>query len=153
VKRILVVEDEPDMVELIRYNLEKEGFRVDAAADGEQALSKAPRVLPDLVLLDLMLPGLDGLEVMRRLRASREGAALPVILLTAKAGEADRVVGLELGADDYIVKPFSPRELVARIKAVLRRITRPLEEPPVLARGPIVIDAVKREVTVEGEAA
>jgi two-component system phosphate regulon response regulator PhoB len=152
-KKIMIVEDEPDMVELIRYNLVKEGYRVEAAADGEQALARAPRFVPDLVLLDLMLPGLDGLEVMRRLRAARAGAALPVIVLTAKGSEADRVVGLELGADDYIVKPFSPRELVARIKAVLRRMARPVEAAPTIARGPIVVDSTKREVTVEGEPA
>jgi two-component system alkaline phosphatase synthesis response regulator PhoP len=149
-KRVLVVEDEPDMVELVRYNLEKSGFKVEAAADGERGLELARRSLPDAIVLDLMLPGVDGLEVLRRLKAQPKTASTPVILLTAKDGEADRVVGLELGADDYVVKPFSPRELVARVKVVLRRVSRAAEPVPVISAGPIVIDCGKREVTVEG---
>jgi two-component system alkaline phosphatase synthesis response regulator PhoP len=149
-KKILLIEDEPDMAELVRYNLEKDGFKVESADRGEAGLEKARRAPPDLVILDLMLPGVDGLDVLRRLRAGREAPHVPVILLTAKAGEADRVVGLELGADDYVVKPFSPRELVARVKAILRRTERAIEGPPVLRAGPIVVDSGKREVTVEG---
>ncbi len=150
-KKVLIVDDEPDLVELVRYNLEKEGFKVEAAKDGEQALGAARRFLPDLVLLDLMLPGVDGLEVLRRLRSGRTSGQTPVIVLTAKGGEADRVVGLELGADDYIVKPFSPRELVARVKAVLRRTARAIEGPSAIEAGPLAIDVSKREVTVAGE--
>jgi DNA-binding response OmpR family regulator len=153
VKRILVVEDEPDMVELVRYNLEKEGYKVDAAKDGLEALDLARRAVFDLIVLDLMLPGLDGFEVLKRLRVGRTSAQTPVILLTAKGGEADRVLGLELGADDYVVKPFSPRELTARVKAVLRRTARAAEGPPVIRAGPIAIDVSKREVTVNGKAA
>jgi DNA-binding response OmpR family regulator len=152
-KRILIVEDEPDMVELVRYNLEKEGYKVDEADDGESALAMAQKTPPDLVVLDLMLPAIDGLEVLRRLRAGRATAHVPVLILTAKGGEADRVVGLELGADDYVVKPFSPRELVARVKAHLRRQARRDESSTVIVAGPIRIDSGKREVSVAGEAA
>jgi len=156
VKSVLVVDDEPDLAELVRYNLEKNGFKCDIAAGGEQALDALRKSAPDLVLLDLMLPGVDGLDVLRRIRAQRSSAQLPVILVTAKGGEADRIVGLELGADDYIVKPFSPRELVARVKAVMRRTGRAAEEATAgerIAAGPIVIDASRREVTVDGEQA
>src|SRR5437868_1944931 len=115
---ILIVDDEPTIVEVVGLYLQREGFRVLTAADGISALALVEQQRPDLVVLDLMLPGLGGLEVTRRLRAS---GALPIIMLTARGEEADRVVGLELGADDYVTKPFSSRELVARIKAVLRR--------------------------------
>jgi DNA-binding response OmpR family regulator len=151
--RVLVVDDEPDLVELVKYNLEKNGMQVVAASGGEAALQAVRKSVPDLVILDLMLPGVDGLDVLRRLRAQKETAQLPVILLTAKGGEADRVVGLELGADDYVVKPFSPRELVARVKAVMRRLGRAGEAAERIAAGPIVIDATRREVTVEGQPA
>ena len=120
-KKILVVEDEPDIRELVRYNLENAGFRVVEAEDGEAALRTVRSEQPALVLLDLMLPEGDGLEICRILRGERETAALPIVMLTAKAGEVDRVLGLEFGADDYVTKPFSPRELVARVRAVLRR--------------------------------
>ncbi len=116
--KVLIVDDEPSIVELVRFTLEKEGFRTEAATDGHQALEAVERSRPDLVLLDLMLPGIDGLDVCRQLR---QKARIPIIMLTAKATEVDKVVGLELGADDYITKPFSPRELVARVRAVLRR--------------------------------
>jgi DNA-binding response OmpR family regulator len=115
---ILVVEDEPTIVEVVVRYLQREGFRTITAGDGESALQAVARERPDLLVLDLMLPGLDGLEVLRRLRAN---GAIPVVMLTARGEEIDRVVGLELGADDYLTKPFSPRELVARVKAVLRR--------------------------------
>jgi two-component system alkaline phosphatase synthesis response regulator PhoP len=120
-QKIVVVEDEPDILEIIEYNLAREGFRVITSRDGAEGLKKIRSELPDLVLLDLMLPGLDGLEICRRLRADEVTRALPVVMVTAKGEEADIVVGLGMGADDYLVKPFSPRELLARIKAVLRR--------------------------------
>jgi DNA-binding response OmpR family regulator len=127
-QRILIVEDEPDIVELVRYNLEKQGFAAEAAGGGREALRKARSGRYDLVLLDLMLPEMDGLEVCRAMRADRSLSHIPVIMLTAKSEEVDKVVGLEVGADDYISKPFSPRELVARVRAVLRRSAR--EEEP-----------------------
>ena len=116
-QRVLVVDDEPRILEVVQKYLVREGFQVETARDGEAALAAFSRHKPDLIVLDLMLPKIDGLEVFRRLRAD---SAIPVIMLTAKGEESDRVVGLELGADDYITKPFSPRELVARVKAVLR---------------------------------
>jgi len=118
---ILVVEDERDISDLVRFNLEQEGFAVSVANDGEAALLAVQRERPALVILDLMLPGLPGLDVCRRLRADEATVNLPIVVLTAKAAEADRIVGLEMGADDYITKPFSPRELVARVRALLRR--------------------------------
>src|SRR5262245_60929782 len=117
---LLVIEDDPDIVEVVRYNLEREGFRVLVASAGDAGLAEARRAPPDLVVLDLMLPGLDGLAVCRALRADPATAALPVLMLTAKGEETDVVVGLEMGADDYLTKPFSPRELVARVRALLR---------------------------------
>jgi DNA-binding response OmpR family regulator len=120
-KIILIVEDEEDVMELIRYNLAKEGFNCDAAYNGREALKKAQVMLPDLVLLDLMLPEVDGLEVCKRLKSSPHTEHIPIVMVTAKGDEADIVAGLELGADDYITKPFSPRVLVARVKTVLRR--------------------------------
>ena len=119
--RVLVVDDEPDLVELLRWNLVEAGYDVDAASSGSEALERVRRSPPDLVVLDLMLPDISGTEVCRKLRANPEHADLPIIMLTAKAEEIDRVVGFELGADDYVTKPFSPRELTLRIKAVLRR--------------------------------
>ena len=120
-RRVLIVEDDKDIVELVRYNLEKEGYQTAVAADGLTALSTLRRTPPDLVLLDLMLPKLPGLEVCREIRRDQSLNRLPILMLTARGEEADRVVGLEMGADDYVTKPFSPRELVARIKALLRR--------------------------------
>jgi len=120
-KLIVVVDDEPDIVELITHHLNKEGFKVRGFYDGESVLAFVKNALPDLIILDLMLPGIDGLEVCRTLKMSEKTSSIPIIMLTAKDTETDIVVGLELGADDYIVKPFSPRELVARVKAVLRR--------------------------------
>src|SRR2546423_1844219 len=127
-QKILVVEDESDIRELIRYNLTQEGFAVEEAGDGAEALERIGRRAPDLVLLDLMLPRISGLELCRQLRARPETARLPILVLTAKGSEVDRVVGLEMGADDYVVKPFSPRELIARIKALLRRVNPPVGE-------------------------
>ncbi len=120
-KLVLVVDDEKDIVQLIRYNLEREGFRVESASDGNEALKKSNDLKPDLILLDIMLPGKDGYEVMKSLNQNEKTANIPVIFLTAKSAEFDEVLGLELGADDYIVKPISPRKLVSRIRAVLRR--------------------------------
>jgi len=126
--RVLIVEDDADIRELIRYNLAQEGFIVEEAPDGAQALDKVKRRVPDLMVLDLMLPGMPGLQVCRQMRAERETAHLPILIVTAKGTEVDKVLGLEMGADDYVVKPFSPRELVARVKALLRR-ANPLSEP------------------------
>ncbi len=148
-QRILVVDDEPHIVELVRYNLQQEGYEVLAAGDGETALSKSASERPDLIILDLMLPGVDGLEVCRRLR--RE-SAVPIIMLTARGGEVERVVGLDLGADDYVIKPFSPRELVARVRAVLRRHVREVAPPTArpLCVGPLRLDAGTQDVMLAG---
>jgi two-component system, OmpR family, alkaline phosphatase synthesis response regulator PhoP len=148
---ILVIDDEKDLVELVSYNLQKEGFVVRNARDGESGLASAAGDPPDLVLVDLMMPGIDGLEVCRRLRADSRTAAIPVIMLTAKSGEPDRVVGLELGADDYVTKPFSPRELIARIKAVLRRISPQTAPSTLIRRGELMIDLNRREVSCGGK--
>lgn len=121
VSSILVVDDEPSIAELIEFNLKKTGYRVFKAENGYEALQAVKTNKPDLMILDLMIPGIDGIEVCRRLKGQRETAAIPIIMLTAKNEEVDKIVGLELGADDYMTKPFSPRELMARVKAVLRR--------------------------------
>ena len=142
--RVLVVDDEPMVREVLARYLAKEGYAVDVAEDGEQALAAYAQALPDLVLLDLMLPRIDGLEVFRRIR---EQAPTAVIMLTARGEETDRVVGLELGADDYVTKPFSPREVVARVRAVLRRSSRATSEPPrIVVVGDLEIDGPKREL-------
>lgn len=150
-RRVLVVDDDPTVAEVVHRYLEREGFEVEVIADGETALRRALADPPDALVLDLMLPGLDGLEVCRRLR---EVVPVPVIMLTARGDEDDRIVGLELGADDYVAKPFSPRELTARIKAVLRRAGEPFEQPgfpaTVLA-GNLTIDRAAREVRSRGE--
>jgi phosphate regulon transcriptional regulator PhoB len=148
-RQVLVVEDEPDIRDLIVLHLAREGFRCRTAASGPDALSEVRAARPDLVVLDLMLPGLGGLEVCRRLRAEPATASLPIIMLTAKADEVDRVVGLELGADDYVVKPFSPKELVARVRAVLRRARPPASAgAPVLRAGALGLDPDRHLVTV-----
>lgn len=134
-QQILVVEDEADIRELLRFNLEREGFSVLEAADGPQALDMARRHTPALVLLDVMLPGLDGFEVCRRLGAQTETAHIPILMLTARGEEMDRVVGLSLGADDYVVKPFSVRELMLRVRAVLRRGGRETQSPALERHG------------------
>ncbi len=146
-RTVLAIDDEKDLIELVRYNLEKEGFQVRGAHDGETGLALAIQERPDIVLVDLMLPGIDGLEVCRRLRADARTSAIPLIMLTAKSGESDRVVGLELGADDYVTKPFSPRELVARVRALLRRTSGQQEPPAQVRRGDLLIDLDRREVT------
>jgi two-component system phosphate regulon response regulator PhoB len=153
-KTILVVDDEKDIRELVRYNLARDGYKVECAQSGEEALRQARSAAPDLIVLDLMLPGLDGLEVCKRLKADRQTAAAPIIMLTAKGEDADVVAGLELGADDYVIKPFSPRVLLARIKAVLRRGDEPAEaEPAIIRRGDLVIDPARHQVTVSGDPA
>src|SRR5205085_4563645 len=119
--KILVIDDEPDAVELVEFNLKAAGFDVVTAADGEEALERARTILPNMIVLDLMLPEVDGLEVCKILRRDPATTAIPILMLTAKAAEIDRVLGLELGADDYVTKPFSPRELVLRVKGLLRR--------------------------------
>jgi phosphate regulon transcriptional regulator PhoB len=146
---ILVVEDEPDIRDLIVHHLERDGFHCRTAVGGAEALRKARERVPDLVVLDLMLPELGGLEVCRRLRADAATATVPVIMLTAKAEEVDRVVGLELGADDYVAKPFSPKELVARVRAVLRR-ARPAAETHPLTVGTVALDPERHRVTAGG---
>jgi len=149
--RILVIDDELDLIELVRYNLEKEGFTVQGAQDGESGLAQAIRELPDLIVVDLMLPGVDGLDVCRSLRFDKRTARIPIIMLTAKSEESDRILGLELGADDYVTKPFSPRELVARIKAVLRRTSAPQAESEIIQRGSLIIDLTRRAVSCAGD--
>ena len=138
-QRILVIEDENDIRQLLRFNLEREGFAVLDAADGLGGLHMATSELPDLVVLDLMLPGMDGCDVCRRLKAQPVTAAIPVLMLTARGEEVDRIVGLTLGADDYVVKPFSVRELVLRIRAILRRGNRP-GMGTALCRGALLLD-------------
>ncbi len=137
-KRIQVIEDDKDIVELVRYNLEKDGFQVIASSDGAMGLAQIRKAPPDLLVLDLMLPKLSGLDICREVRKDASLNRLPILILTAKGEEADRVVGLELGADDYVTKPFSPRELVARVKALLRRT----EPPPASSEKPIEIGAL-----------
>jgi two-component system alkaline phosphatase synthesis response regulator PhoP len=148
---ILVVEDEDDIRELLRYNLTKEGYRVTCVASGEEALKAARALLPDLVLLDLMLPGVDGLEVCRLLKQEAQTRGLAIVMLTAKGEEADIVAGLELGADDYVTKPFSPRVLLARLRAVLRRrsLEPPAETAPMRVHE-LLIHPGRHEVQVQG---
>lgn len=148
---VLVVDDEKDLVDLIKYHLEKEGLKCLEARDGETALQVAKERIPDLVVLDLMLPGLDGLEVCRKLRKDPKTSSIAIIMLTAKAEEVDRIVGLEMGADDYMVKPFSPRELVARVKAVLRR-GQGQDTPAVKRVGTLEVDEGKHQIAVAGTA-
>jgi len=149
-KKVLIVDDEKDIVELIAYNLKKEGFAADSAPDGETALAKIKKGNYGLVILDLMLPGLQGIELCRILRNDPATSSLPVIMLTAKGEEVDKVVGLEMGADDYITKPFSPRELVARINAVLRRAEERPASARIIKEGVLVIDKDAYAVTRKG---
>ncbi len=153
-EHILVVDDEEDILELVSYNLTKAGYRVTSVTSGEDAIKSARSKLPDLVLLDLMLPGVDGLEVCNTLKRDHRTANIPVVMLTARGEEADIVSGLELGADDYVTKPFSPRVLLARIKAVLRRKTKaPVEEQAVIKLKDLVIHPGRHEVTARGKRA
>ena len=147
--RVLIVEDERDIRDLVLFHLEREGFQVSSASSGEEALRQVRHASPDLVLLDLMLPAMGGLEVCRKLRQDPATVALPIVMLTAKGDEVDRVLGLELGADDYIVKPFSPKELLARVRAVLRR-AKPAPGAAAITMGALAIDPGTRTVTVQG---
>lgn len=150
--RILTIEDEPDIVTVVEYNLSREGFDVITAADGEAGLRTAARERPDLVLLDLLLPGIDGLEICRQLKLDAATRAIPVIMVTSKGEESDVVLGLGMGADDYVVKPFSPKELVARVRAVLRRSQQraPLSAERKLVFDDLTIDPVRHEVRTDG---
>jgi len=151
-KEIFVVEDDEGILELLRYNLTREGFAVASAADGEDAVKAIPRKLPDLILLDLMLPGLDGLEVCRMLKKNPKTAQIPIVMVTAKGEESDIVAGLELGADDYITKPFSLKVLVARVRTILRRKEeRAAEKDAVIRIHDIVINPGRHEVIVKGK--
>jgi two-component system phosphate regulon response regulator PhoB len=150
-EKILIVDDEEDVLELVRYNLDKNGYKVETAATGEQAIAKARAKLPDLIILDLMLPGIDGLDVCKKLKDDTKTQNIPVIMLTAKGEETDVVTGLELGADDYVTKPFSPKVLVARIRRVLQRpIARNLEKASVKIHE-MTIDPSRREVLVKNK--
>ncbi len=151
-KRALVVEDDPDIVELIDHYLKAEGFEVEALGDGRQALERLRGGGHDVVILDLQLPGLDGLSLCAELRRDKRTRSLPVIMLTARGDEADRVVGLEVGADDYVVKPFSPKELVARVRALMRRLERREDEEAPIVLGPLEIDGARHTVRWEGQA-
>lgn len=148
--KILIVDDEPDAVELIQFNLEKEGCRVAIAGDGVEALEKIRTFHPDLMVLDWMLPKLDGLEVCKSVRNAAEHADLPIIMLTAKTSEIDRILGLEIGANDYVTKPFSPRELVLRIKKQIQKHQGPEDENTPLQFGSVLIDPGRHCVTVDG---
>lgn len=156
--RIVVVEDEPDIRELVVYNLMREGFEVVGIGNGHQGIAEIQRTPPDLVILDLMLPGLDGIEICRQIRAEPRTSRVPVIMVTAKGEESDVVLGLGMGADDYIAKPFSPRELIARVKAILRRGLRASNSPPEqsgpekIEIGPLAIDTARHEVRINDSA-
>jgi DNA-binding response OmpR family regulator len=149
--KVLVVDDEPEAVELVEFNLRQGGFDVAVAADGAEALKKARGLMPSLIVLDLMLPEVDGLEVCKMLRRDSATAKVPIIMLTAKAAEIDRILGLELGADDYITKPFSPRELVLRVKRILQRGQASDQEQERLKFGELVIDGPRHLVTWRGK--
>ena len=150
-EKILIVDDEKDIVELVEYNLKKEGYRTISAYTGEKALALVKRELPDLIVLDLMLPGIDGLEVCRMLKKDSHTSRIPVIMLTAKGEETDIVVGLELGADDYVTKPFGVRQLIARIKTVLRRASAAIQEKDLIKINDLAIDSAKYEAALKGK--
>jgi two-component system phosphate regulon response regulator PhoB len=152
-KRVLVVEDEPDIAALIAYQLTREGFRVETAATGLDALSAVNREIPDLVVLDRMLPGLSGDEVLQTLRKETATKSVPILVLTAKKEQEDRITGFELGADDYLTKPFSPRELALRVRAILRRFDKPTKHAGgrILRAGPVSVDVNSHQVLLDGE--
>jgi len=149
--RIAIIEDEPDIAEVLEYNLEREGFDTFTVLRGDTAMDSLRAQRPDLILLDLMLPGLDGLELCRLLKRDVATAQIPMIMLTAKGDEVDRIVGLELGADDYIAKPFSPREVVLRVKAVLRRGQEPIMAGEALVAGEVSLDVPGHRLFIRGE--
>jgi len=149
-RRLVIIEDEADIVELVRYNFRKEGFDVQSFGRGKEGLEALRRNPPDLAILDIMLPDQDGFEVCRRMRSEPRLKSMPVIFLTAKGEEIDRVLGLEIGGDDYVVKPFSPRELLARAKAVMRRQERASETQEVIRAGDVHLDARTHEATIQG---
>jgi two-component system alkaline phosphatase synthesis response regulator PhoP len=151
-KKILIVEDEKDILQLVKLYLEKEGYRTVTASTGPEGLAQVRSEKPDLLVLDLMLPEIDGLEICKRLRSAPDTAMLPIIMLTAKAEESDTIIGLELGADDYVTKPFSPKTLVARVKALFRRFERKPEDGPTrFTYGTLILDLTRHEVTVKGK--
>lgn len=149
--RIVVVEDSQDIADLIAHYLQGAGYEATVTANGSEGLRLAKTTMPDAIILDLMLPGMDGLHVCQALRAEPRTAAIPIIMLTARGEESDRIRGLEFGADDYVTKPFSPKELVARVGALLRRVHRPLTQGTILTHGPLVIDVDKHIVQVDGD--
>lgn len=153
--KILVVEDEPDILEMVRYNLDQAGLDVETAEDAERALQSIQETLPDLIILDLMLPGIDGLDMCRQIKQDARTRHIPILMLTARKEEIDRIVGLELGADDYVVKPFSPRELVLRTQAILRRSQSSLQSitdtETWLHLGPISIDKAAHQALLNGD--
>ncbi|HAM73494.1 MAG TPA: DNA-binding response regulator [Verrucomicrobiales bacterium] len=149
--RILIVDDEPDVIELLEFNLRQAGYDVTSAEDGAAGLKKAREIAPDLIVLDLMLPEMDGTEVCKQLRREPTTARTPIVMLTAKAAEIDRVLGLELGADDYVTKPFSPRELVLRVRGLLRRGQPADEAEQVIHAGDLAVDVPRHQVTVKGK--
>jgi two-component system alkaline phosphatase synthesis response regulator PhoP len=148
--KILIIEDDRDIVGMLRYNLQKEGYEILVALDGEDGIDLAKKQKPNLIILDIMLPVVDGFEVCRVLKKDNAAAHIPIVILSAKSQETDKVVGLELGADDYITKPFSPRELIARIRAVLRR-RQQQQSGGRIERGDIVIDGARHKVAVKGK--
>jgi DNA-binding response OmpR family regulator len=148
--RILIVEDDPDIAQLVAHYLDKAGYTTDRVTSGREAMQAIAVRPPDLVVLDLMLPQVDGLEICRTIRADEKTAAMPIIMVTARAEESERIVGLELGADDYLAKPFSPNELVARVRALLRRSQRGPSATRTLTYGPIVVDTERHTVSTDG---
>lgn len=150
-KKILLIEDDKDILNLVKHYLEKEGYRTFEASEGVKGLDILKREKIDLTILDIMLPELNGIEVLKRIKGDAKTSGIPVIMLTAKGEETDKIVGLELGADDYITKPFSPKELVARIKALLRRMEKPVEKADTIKYGDIVMDISRHEVKVKGK--
>jgi two-component system alkaline phosphatase synthesis response regulator PhoP len=146
--KILIIEDDRDIVDLLKFNLEGEGYELFAAFDGSAGVAAAGRYLPDLIILDIMMPVLDGLEVCRTLKEDKSTAHIPIIILSARSQEMDKVLGLELGADDYVTKPFSPRELIARVRAILRR-NRAKQISNKIVHGGLVIDRSKHKVVVD----
>lgn len=149
---ILIIEDEEDIVDLVEYHLKQSGFSVIRALDGISGLEQAKKTRPGLIILDLMLPGMNGKDICRTLKSDPLTRAIPILMLTARAEEMDRVIGLELGADDYVTKPFSPRELVLRVKAILRRKETPQEEAKAIRIGDLLIDAGRHHVSVKNKA-